>query len=42
MTMNHENKETIRTMCSILSVILCTIAVFIQSYGLWYITHHQR
>ena len=40
--MTHESKETIRTVAAVLAVVLSSIAVAIQSYGLWFIMHHQR
>jgi len=40
--MNHDDKETLRTIDSFVSIILQTVAVVIQSFGLWYIMHHSR
>ncbi len=42
MTINHDKKESIRTIDSILSIILQLIAVGIQGYGLWYIMNHPH
>ena len=39
---DHNFKETIRTIDSFVSIILQTIAVAIQSFGLWWIMHHPR
>lgn len=39
---DHDFKETIRTIDSFVSIILQTLAVGIQSYGLWYIIHHPH
>jgi hypothetical protein len=40
--MTHESKETIRTVAAVIAVVLSSIAVAIQSYGLWFITHHPH
>ena len=40
--MTHERKETIRTVAAIIAVVLSSIAVTIQSYGLWFIMHHPH
>ena len=40
--MNHENKETIRTVAAVIATVLSSIAVAIQSYGLWFITHNPH
>lgn len=42
MKLNHDLKESIRTVDSFVSIILQTVAVAIQSYGLWYIMHHPH
>lgn len=40
--MTHESKETTRTVAAVIAVALSTIAVLIQSYGLWFITTHSH
>ena len=40
--MTHDRRETIRTVASVLAVVLSSIAVAIQSYGLWFITHNPH
>ena len=40
--MNHESKETIRTVAAVIAVVFSLIAITIQSYGLWFITTHSR
>ena len=40
--MTHDRRETIRTIAAVLAVVLSSIAVVIQSYGLWFITHHPH
>jgi hypothetical protein len=40
--MTHDRKETIRTTAAVLAVLLSSIAVLIQSCGLWFIMHHQH
>jgi hypothetical protein len=40
--MTHESKETIRTVASVVALVLSMIAVTIQSYGLWFITTHSH
>jgi hypothetical protein len=42
MIFNHDKKESIRTVDSIISIILQSIAVGIQAYGLWYIMNHPH
>lgn len=42
MKISHETKETVRTVDSFVSIVLQTIAVLIQSYGLYYIMHHPH
>jgi len=36
------NKETIRTVAAVIALLLSSIAVAIQSYGLWFITTHPH
>jgi hypothetical protein len=40
--MSHDHRETIRTIAAVVAVVLSSIAVAIQSYGLWFITHHTH
>lgn len=40
--MKHEHKETIRTVAAVIALVLSSIAIAIQSYGLWFITHHPH
>ena len=40
--MTHDRRETIRTIAAVLAVVLSSIAVAIQSYGLWFIMHNPH
>jgi hypothetical protein len=42
MKLSHDLKESIRTIDSFVSIILQTVAVLIQAFGLYWIMHHSR
>ena len=42
MTLSHDKKETVRTVDSVISILLQAITLGVQCFGLWYITHHPH
>ena len=40
--MTHDRKETIRTIAAVVAVVLSSLAVLIQSCGLWFVMHHPH
>ena len=42
MTLNHDSKETLRTIDSVVSIVLQVIQIVLTAYGLWYIMHHPH
>jgi hypothetical protein len=42
MTFNHDTKETLRTLDSVISIVLQLVQIVLTSYGLWYIMHNPH
>ena len=42
MTLIHDKKETVRTVDSVISILLQAITLGVQCFGLWYIIHHPH
>ena len=42
MTFNHDAKETVRTLDSVVSIVLQLIQIGLTAYGLVYIMHHPH
>lgn len=41
-TVSHDRKETIRTVDSLIAIIIQLVSLGIQGYGLWWIMHHSH
>ena len=39
MTMNHDRKETVRTIAAVISDLCGVVSVILQGVALWYIVH---
>lgn len=39
---DHDREELIRTVDSVISIVIQFASLSIQAYGLWYITHHTH
>jgi hypothetical protein len=42
MTFNHDTKETLRTVDSVVSIVLQIAQIVITSYGLYFVMHHSH